>query len=211
MRIWQARFVGPVTIGVAGVFLAISPGIAQQGGRGGGGASTPTAPGGGTTTPTPSPIPTPRPTQPQTQPQTDTTQPRPIWISGRVMMYDGVPPPESVTIERICGANSVHAEGYTDSKGGFSFNLGQSNNGVFADASTSIFDQPGQQVQAEWMIGIRCAGSFDFGARGFDLFFFGEEGVGIGGRERCKFFFKASWLEFAVMGFEYMWAQARGH
>ena len=52
------------------------------------------------------------------------------------MMYDGGAPPESVTIERVCSTNSVRAEGYTDSKGRFSFNLGQ-NNGVFADASTS--------------------------------------------------------------------------
>ena len=59
------------------------------------------------------------------------------------MMYDGGAPPESVTIERVCSTNSVRPEGYTDSKGHFSFNLGQ-NNGMFADASTSIFDDPGQ-------------------------------------------------------------------
>ena len=58
-------------------------------------------------------------------------------------MYDGGPPPEPVTIERLCSANSVRAEGYTDSSGHFSFNLGQ-NNSVFADASTSIFQAPGQ-------------------------------------------------------------------
>jgi tetratricopeptide (TPR) repeat protein len=60
------------------------------------------------------------------------------------MMYDGVPPPESVTIERLCSANSVHPEGYTDSKGHFSFNLGQ-NSGMFSDASTSSFPDFGQQ------------------------------------------------------------------
>ncbi len=59
-------------------------------------------------------------------------------------MYDGGPPPESVTIERLCSTNSVRAEGYTDSKGRFSLNLGQ-NNGIFADASTSLFDDFGQQ------------------------------------------------------------------
>src|SRR5204863_614886 len=71
--------------------------------------------------------------------------PRPIWITGRVMMYDGSEPPEPVTIERICSSNSARPEGYTDSKGHFSFNLGQ-NTGVFADASTSVFadaTQPG--------------------------------------------------------------------
>lgn len=59
-------------------------------------------------------------------------------------MYDGTDPPESVTIERVCSANSIHAEGYTDSKGRFSFNLGQ-NVGVFADASTSVFPDISQQ------------------------------------------------------------------
>jgi tetratricopeptide (TPR) repeat protein len=60
-------------------------------------------------------------------------------------MYDGGDLPESLTIERVCGAGSVHPEGYTDSKGNFSLNLGQ-NSGIFADASTSLFadiTQPG--------------------------------------------------------------------
>jgi tetratricopeptide (TPR) repeat protein len=60
-------------------------------------------------------------------------------------MNDGEEPTESVTIERLCSANSVRAEGYTDSKGFFSFNLGQ-NSGIFADASTAntpAFSQPG--------------------------------------------------------------------
>jgi len=58
------------------------------------------------------------------------------------MMYDGGAPPESVTIELACSANSVKPEGYTDSHGSFSFNLGQ-NNGVFADASTDDFSDLG--------------------------------------------------------------------
>jgi len=59
-------------------------------------------------------------------------------------MYDGGDPPEPVTIERVCSSNSVRPEGYTDSKGHFSFNLGQ-NAGLFADASTSIFSDLTQQ------------------------------------------------------------------
>jgi len=141
MRIWQARFVGPAMMVAAGAFLAVSLGMAQQGGQTGGGGNTPSNPGKGT--PTPTPTPTPRPTT-QSPTQTETPQlPRPIWVSGRVMMYDGGTPPESVTIERLCSTNSVRAEGYTDSKGHFSLNLGQ-NNGVFADASTSIFPNQGQ-------------------------------------------------------------------
>ena len=141
MRIWQARYVGLAIMMVAAVLIAVSPGIAQQGGQTGGGGGTPTSPGKGTPTPTPTPT-TPRPTT-QTPTQTDTPQPRTIWLTGQVMMFDGGPPPESVTIERVCSTNSVHAEGYTDSKGQFSFNLGQ-NIGVFADASTSVFPGQGQ-------------------------------------------------------------------
>lgn len=60
------------------------------------------------------------------------------------MMSDGVEPPESVTIELACSVNSIRPQGYTDSKGQFSFNLGQ-NAGVFADASTGIFSDSNRQ------------------------------------------------------------------
>ena len=65
--------------------------------------------------------------------------PRPIFISGKVMMDDGGPPQEPVTIERICGGNSPRPEGYTDSKGHFSFELGR-NQGMFSDASSGGAD-----------------------------------------------------------------------
>jgi tetratricopeptide (TPR) repeat protein len=137
MRIW------PAMMRIAAASLAISSVIAQQGGQTGGTSSSPGR-GGGTATPTPTPTPTPRPTT-QTPTQTQPQTPRPIWITGTVMMYDGSDLPEPVTIERVCSSNSARPEGYTDSKGHFSFNLGQ-NIGVFADASTSIFpdqSQPG--------------------------------------------------------------------
>lgn len=136
MRILQARFVGPAIVLVSALFLAVAPGFAQKGG----GGTAPTSPPRGTPTPTPAPN-----TSTPSQNTTSTPQPpRPIWIKGTVMMYDGEAPTESVTIERICSANSVRAEGYTDSKGRFSFNLGQ-NAGVFADASnnSAAFAQPG--------------------------------------------------------------------
>lgn len=60
--------------------------------------------------------------------------PRPIPISGRVMLEDGTAPTDSVVIERVCNG-STHAEGYTDSKGYFFFELGNQNNGVLQDAS----------------------------------------------------------------------------
>jgi len=58
---------------------------------------------------------------------------RPIFLSGRVVLEDGTPPPEPVVIERVC--NSVtRPEGYTDTKGRFSFQLGQ-NTQFMPDAS----------------------------------------------------------------------------
>jgi tetratricopeptide (TPR) repeat protein len=62
---------------------------------------------------------------------------RPIFLSGKVMVDDGTPPPESVSIQRICAANP-HTEAYTDSKGNFSFELGQ-RLGVMPDASEDTF------------------------------------------------------------------------
>jgi len=58
---------------------------------------------------------------------------RPVFLSGKVVMDDGTPPPESVVIERVCGA-ITRPEAYTDSKGRFSFQLGQ-NQQMMADAS----------------------------------------------------------------------------
>jgi tetratricopeptide (TPR) repeat protein len=65
----------------------------------------------------------------------DLQQNRPIFISGKVILEDGTPPPDSVTIERVCNG-SPRPEGYTNSKGHFSIELGR-NNAIFADASTS--------------------------------------------------------------------------
>lgn len=57
----------------------------------------------------------------------------PIFLSGRVALEDGSPPPEPATIERVCGS-SARAEGYTDSHGNFGIQLGNES-GVFQDAS----------------------------------------------------------------------------
>jgi len=59
---------------------------------------------------------------------------RGIYLSGKVQMEDGSAPPEPVLLERRCGAAYRKAEGYTDSKGRFSFQLGEEQ-GVLADAS----------------------------------------------------------------------------
>lgn len=149
MRILQARFVGLATMLVVALFLGVSPGIAQKAG-GGTTAPAPSSPGKGTPTPTPTPSPT-APNQTTTNPPQPTS---PIWIKGMVMMSDGEAPTESVTIERICSANAVHAEGYTDSKGYFSFNLGQ-DGAVFADASNAnspAFSQPGTSATSSSLL-----------------------------------------------------------
>ncbi|MFN0171173.1 MAG: hypothetical protein ACKV22_32555, partial [Bryobacteraceae bacterium] len=58
---------------------------------------------------------------------------RMIFLSGKVLLEDGTPPPEPVVIERVCNG-TPRPEGYTDSKGRFSFQLGQ-NQSMFSDAS----------------------------------------------------------------------------
>ena len=60
---------------------------------------------------------------------------RQIYVSGKVMLDDGTPPPESILVERVCNG-TPRPEGYTDSKGRFSFQLGQ-NSAILADASSS--------------------------------------------------------------------------
>jgi tetratricopeptide (TPR) repeat protein len=97
--------------------------------------TAPTAPSTGpTTTNSPTNVPNRTPTQPNTQQQQQPYEmPRPIFLSGKVVLDDGTPPPESVVIERVCGGNP-RPEAWTDSKGHFSFQLGQ-NTAMMADAS----------------------------------------------------------------------------
>jgi tetratricopeptide (TPR) repeat protein len=61
---------------------------------------------------------------------------RPIFLSGKVMMQDGSPVPQNVTIQRIC-SGMPHTVAYTDSKGRFSFQWGDRNTAVMSDASDS--------------------------------------------------------------------------
>ena len=133
------------------VFSCAVCALAQEGGQtapGAGGATTaPTAPT--TTTPTPTPTPTPgRPTYPGDRGQQTTPSEqqspfpeiqRPIFLSGKVVLQDGTPPPDPAVIERVCNG-VVRPEGYTDSKGRFSFQLGQ-NNAFLSDAS--VGNDPG--------------------------------------------------------------------
>lgn len=131
----------------AGLVLAtglVLPQQTQQPPTGGAGGST-----GGTRTPTPSPTPSPTPTPDskdrfpqlgeQQQPSFQDMR-RPVFLSGKVILEDGAPPPDSVVIERMCNG-LARPEGYTDSKGRFSIELGR-NTMMMADASVSGANDP---------------------------------------------------------------------
>src|ERR1700730_637518 len=130
------------------IAASVSPARSQN--RGGGttptGPTGPTGPGMGTPNPnTPGMTPgIPNPNQyPNNNPNNSPNnrfpdQQRPIFLSGKVMLDDGTPPPDSVTIERVCNGNP-RAQAYTDSKGRFSFQLGQTQ-GIMQDASVSSGD-----------------------------------------------------------------------
>ncbi len=119
---------GPAPGGGGGAGAGAGGGIPSTGGGNPGGG----LPGGGRPPGQQNPFPTdPRQQQQDRFPEMQ----RPIFLSGKVVMEDGTSPPEPVTIERICNGNP-RPEGYTDSKGRFSFQLGQ-NLGMMADASVS--------------------------------------------------------------------------
>jgi hypothetical protein len=63
-------------------------------------------------------------------------QRRPVYLSGQVLLDDGNPPAEPVTIQRICNGQNV-PETYTDRKGRFSFELGGNASLAISDASSS--------------------------------------------------------------------------
>jgi tetratricopeptide (TPR) repeat protein len=109
---------------VSALFLFSLPANSQH--AAGGGVSTGTGAGSRTS-----------PTYPNTTSGTNTTPDvggRGLYLSGKVQMEDGAAPPEPVLIERVCGSGYRKAEGYTDSKGRFSFQLGQEQ-GVTEDAT----------------------------------------------------------------------------
>ncbi len=144
---------------------AQAPAPAAPAGGGGGtvGAGS-SIPGGSTGGGRPGSIPqTPQSIPGRDQQQRDTfptMENRPVFLSGKVVMEDGTPPPEQVVIERLCGA-VTRPEAYTDSKGRFSFQLGQ-NQQMMADASMgSVADtMPGSQM------GGRNSGGMMGGGRG---------------------------------------------
>jgi tetratricopeptide (TPR) repeat protein len=136
---------------------------APPAGGAGGGTTTPPsgggapggAPGGGMNIPGGNNRTSPFPADRQPFPQMDPMQNRPIFLSGKVRLEDGSAPPEAVTIERICaGRGTPIPEAYTDSKGNFSFQVGQ-RLGMLPDASIS-----------EGEIGLGGRSNSPFGMRG---------------------------------------------
>ena len=132
-----------VAIGLAiAVALTSPPAKGQRagggGGGGGGGAGGGMGAGAGRTT---------TPTTPGTNsPSAADLGSRAMYLSGKVQMDDGTPPPQSVTIERVCGGYRK-AEAYTDSKGRFSFQFGQEQ-GITEDASYGDLNPSGQNAGA---------------------------------------------------------------
>jgi tetratricopeptide (TPR) repeat protein len=93
---------------------------------GGGAPSVPPRPGTNTTG---SPFPS-----TTTNPNQDVIQ-RPAYISGKVVMEDGTPPPEPIALQLIC-RSSPHTIGYTDPKGTFGVDLSNKmNRSMYMDAS----------------------------------------------------------------------------
>ncbi len=116
-----------------GIGMALQPALSQHAPGGGAGGA-----GAGIGRPA-SPMPR------NTNTNTDTLN-RSTYLSGKVVMDDGTAPPEPVVIERVCNG-APRAEGFTDSKGRFSFQLGQSQ-AMTQDASYDGLGASGIQTNA---------------------------------------------------------------
>jgi tetratricopeptide (TPR) repeat protein len=148
------------------IFLLACNLLAQRGGIGGtagGGTTGAGSPTGGTTSSSGASTTT-------TSPQNNI--PRPIFLTGAVVMGDGTPA-ESVKIERMCNGNT-RTEGYTDRKGRFNLELGRASefqdasmNGTspfgassqdpFQTAQTSFGGQSGMTERDLWNCEIRAS------------------------------------------------------
>ncbi len=134
--IWIARHV--ISLSVVAVFaVAITPASAQKGGgspkgnTGGAGSAGPGSVGPTGRSPSygnPGSLSNPS-SSPGGWPSS-----RPIFFSGSVILDDGSKPNGDIRIERVCNGNA-RLEGHTDSKGRFSFQVGQN-----AMADTDIAD-----------------------------------------------------------------------
>jgi tetratricopeptide (TPR) repeat protein len=115
MGIWAAQLSAQTTTGTGTASGTPTTGIGTK-------APAPSTPGGSTST---------------TKPPTSTDISRPIFISGKVVMADGSPVPQNVTIQRVC-SGTQRTVAYTDNRGRFSFQWGQAQS-IVSDASDSGF------------------------------------------------------------------------
>ena len=94
------------------LFFAFAPGLTAQS-TGGSGKKTTTTGSSPTNSTTPSP---------SSLPPIEDMTPRSLFLSGKVIVDDGTLLTASVIIQSICKGR-IHTEGYTDSKGHFSFEI----------------------------------------------------------------------------------------
>ena len=123
MRTWGIAVLALISAGIL---------IAQKGG----GATSPSTSGSPGTPPTRSRTPFPNDNGPGQ---------RPIFISGTVVLSDGLPLTERVKIERVC-SGTPRTETYTDKKGHFSFQVGQSLEMPDASTSSAVSGGLGSQM-----------------------------------------------------------------
>jgi tetratricopeptide (TPR) repeat protein len=109
------------------------------GGRPSGGAGNPTVPGN---FPNPG-LNIPRPTD---------IGPRPMYLSGKVVVEDGTPLTDPAMIQTIC-RGSVRNEGYTDSRGSFSIDLSSNAQRQVVGAADDSGSRPGGGYQVQGMQG----------------------------------------------------------
>lgn len=124
--------------------VVCAPAVWAQQGQGGGGnqgGQQPSEPGGGRGGQSPGQGQQPGSNRQQNDPfgsreQQQRMERRPVFLSGKVVLEDGTPPPEPAVIERVCHGQ-VRPEAYTDSRGNFSFELGGDQTLAMTDASVS--------------------------------------------------------------------------
>ncbi|MGA8025818.1 MAG: tetratricopeptide repeat protein [Bryobacteraceae bacterium] len=141
-------------LAVASSFIALSPAFAQKGGTSGGSGGASGAGGAGslgslgsTGRGTVGPLPNSNLGSVYGNGNDSTgINTRSIFLSGRVMFDDGSQPSPDIRIERVCSGNP-HLEAHTDSKGHFSFQVGQNPmvDTDAADESTGGLGRPNGQ------------------------------------------------------------------
>lgn len=75
-----------------------------------------------------------------------------VYLSGKVVLPDGSPPPDLAAVERVCNGQ-VFPEGFTDPKGEFNVRLGSLSLGAMEDASMVGTDSRGRAMGDTLRIG----------------------------------------------------------